>query len=152
MRSHPALTCRKFAAALEAAGVISDLDTIERIIIDVDPAKMVTIHVQRVGDERLLEIAAVLAGAQITERPRAVRYWARIHDDLIADGKAAWPAGVRPVRPDDSGPPGAGVRWWLMEDDDAPADLDGKRVELVVGRGQNAEDAPYVTHIERRVV
>ncbi len=53
-----------FAKALEAAGIVSDLDTIERIVIDVQAQNLVKIHVQRTGDERLIDLAAILAGGK----------------------------------------------------------------------------------------
>ena len=54
---------RDFARALEQAGVVSDLNSIERIVIDVRADDMVRVHVQRLGDERLIDLAALLAGA-----------------------------------------------------------------------------------------
>jgi hypothetical protein len=54
------ITGREFAQALEAAGVVSDLGTIERIVIDVRAAGAVHVHVQRIGTERLLSIAPLL--------------------------------------------------------------------------------------------
>jgi hypothetical protein len=54
-------TGREFAKALEAAGIVTDLNTIERIVIDVPAHDLVRIHVQRVGDERLPSIAEMLA-------------------------------------------------------------------------------------------
>ena len=51
---------REFAKALEAAGVVSDLNTIERIVIDVRADDVVHVHVQRMGTERLLSIAPLL--------------------------------------------------------------------------------------------
>ena len=150
MTSHRTLSVREFAAALEAAGVITDIDTITRVIIDVDPAKSVEIHIQRIGDERLLDIVPMLAGAQVIEQPKAVRYWVQVVDDLISGDHAfTWPAGLRPVRPDESAPPpDTNSRWWLFEDDDAPPELAGKKVELTFSR----TDRGPAKIIERRVV
>lgn len=51
-----------FAKALEDAGVVHDLNTVTRIVIDIrDAMKPVDIHIQRLGDERLIDLAAVLA-------------------------------------------------------------------------------------------
>jgi hypothetical protein len=50
---------REFAKALEAAGVVSDLDTIERIVIDVRWDR-VDVHVKRIGTGRLLGVAPLL--------------------------------------------------------------------------------------------
>jgi hypothetical protein len=51
----------QFAKALEAAGIISDLDSIERVIIDIRSGDLVRVHVQHAGDERLLSVAGMLA-------------------------------------------------------------------------------------------
>ena len=56
---------RKFAKALADAGVVSDLDRIKRIVIDVRPDDVVRVHVQRIGDGRLIDVAAMLAGAEV---------------------------------------------------------------------------------------
>ena len=53
---------RVFAQALADAGVVSDLDTIMRIVIDVRAHEPVWIHVQRLGDDRLIDLAAMLTG------------------------------------------------------------------------------------------
>jgi len=55
--------------------------------------------------------------------------WVLISDELTAAG-ITWPDGMRPVRADDRTPPHYGTRWWLIEDDGAPPELDGRRVEL----------------------
>jgi hypothetical protein len=152
--NHATLTVPQFAKALEAAGVVSDIDSITRIVIDIDPAKLVEIHIQRAGDARLLDIVPMLTGARVVEQPKAVRYWVLIADEVIAaiDGQRAettWPACLRPLRPDESAPPpDAHCRWWLFEDADAPAELDGKKVELTFNR--IAFEQPTVT--DRRVV
>ena len=54
-----------FAKALEEAGVISDLDNIERIVIDVQVYQPIRVHVQRLGDERLIDLAGMIAGAEV---------------------------------------------------------------------------------------
>jgi hypothetical protein len=140
MTNHATLTVPEFAKALESAGVISDIDSILRVVIDIDPAKCVEIHIQRVGDERLLGVVPMLAGAQVIEQPKAARYWVLVADNLMRGVSPGpeWPACLRPVRPDDSAPPpDAYSRRWLFEDDDAPAELDGKKVELTFCRVDN---------------
>ena len=57
-----AITGRQFAQALEAAGVVSDLSTIERIVIDVTASDFVKVYVKRIGDERLINLAELLTG------------------------------------------------------------------------------------------
>jgi hypothetical protein len=56
---------RVFAKALEEAGVVSDLDGIERIVIDVRPDDVIRVHVQRIGDWRVIDLAEMLAGAEV---------------------------------------------------------------------------------------
>jgi len=63
----------------------------------------------------------------------AARYWVLISDDLM-NSNPQWPDGLRPVRSDDGVPPDTHNRWWLMEDDGAPATLEGKQVELTFTR------------------
>jgi len=64
----------------------------------------------------------------------AARYWVLMSDELMESPDLRWPDGLRPVRPDDGVPPDAHSRWWLLEDDGAPATLEGKRVELTFTR------------------
>jgi hypothetical protein len=61
-------TGRAFAKALEEAGVVSDLNTVERIVIDID-SMMARVYVQRIGDKRLLgafsgPLGMMLAGTE----------------------------------------------------------------------------------------
>ena len=77
----------------------------------------------------------------------AVRYWVQVADELMRDTALQWPSCLRPVRPADSAPPPDNdSRWWLFEDDGAPAELDGKKVELTFTRIDS--ERPVVT--ERR--
>jgi len=64
---HPRLiTGRAFAAALVAAGVIPEADSVQRIVIDVkDPMEPVIIHIERFGDERLLDVVRTLDGIEV---------------------------------------------------------------------------------------
>jgi hypothetical protein len=63
---------------------------------------------------------------------------------LLPDGlRLAIPAAIQH---DPRGP----ASWYRFEDDSAPAELDGKRVELILGR-QGREGAKSVI-IERRVI
>lgn len=66
----------------------------------------------------------------------AVRYWALMSHDLMAHkDELRWPDGLRPVRQATDGPgPSRDCAWWLLEDDGAPADLEGRRVELTFTR------------------
>ena len=61
----------------------------------------------------------------------ATRYYVLASDDLMAMN-LSWPACLRPVEQLPAYQPllHPGMHWWLFEDDDAPAELDGKNVEL----------------------
>lgn len=91
--------------------------------------------------EEALDLACYLRQA-MAERDgqhgsSAVRYWVQVADDLMRSvhGPLDWPESLRPVRADESAPPpDAYSRWWLFEDDDAPPELDGKKVELTFSR------------------
>jgi hypothetical protein len=72
-----------------------------------------------------------------------VRYWVMVSDDLM-DAQPQWPSTLRPV--ERGGIIQPGMRWWLFEDDDAPADLDGKEVEL------NLLSSGAVVIVERTVM
>jgi hypothetical protein len=66
----------------------------------------------------------------------SARYWVLIADELM-DSDPQWPDGLRIAEP---GPlqrpwsPDPHARWWLLEDDGAPASLEGKLVELIFTR------------------
>lgn len=61
----------------------------------------------------------------------AARYWTLVTDDLI-DAAPQWPPMLRPV--ERGGIEHPGTHWWLLEDDDAPEDLDGKEVDVTLTR------------------
>ena len=44
--------------ALQAAGIIDQLDTITRVIIDAKAGELVHLYVCRYGDERLIDVVA----------------------------------------------------------------------------------------------
>jgi hypothetical protein len=54
------LPVAEFARALEAAGVVSDLDSIERIVIDLDPHDVVKVYVQRIAGPEIKQVAGLL--------------------------------------------------------------------------------------------
>lgn len=63
-----------------------------------------------------------------------VRYHVLVSDDLMAS-EPAWPACLRPVEQEPTDPEmHPDMHWWLFEDDDAPPELAGKRVELSFAR------------------
>jgi hypothetical protein len=64
----------------------------------------------------------------------SVRYWVLMSHELMNSGPR-WPDGLRPVRQAEDGPgPSPDCAWWLLEDDGAPATLEGRRVELTFTR------------------
>lgn len=135
MASKGILPAVQFARALEAAGVVSDLDTITRIVIDVDPRNVVQVYVQRVAGPELKQVAGLLGEmmrggrAENPDAPRGVRYWT----DLPAEGdftmRALSACGVRII---EQGPrTGPRTEMYLVEDPGAPAGLSGRTVSLV---------------------
>lgn len=142
-------TGRAFAKALEEAGVISDLNTVQRIVIDID-AVAAHVYVQRIGDKRLLDAISGPLGMMLAdaEPERAVRYWAAFAQDLLNletfDALAA--AGVRVV---EQGPwRDTQTRMVLIEDAGAPPELAGREVDLIMHR----EGGGVATVAERRVI
>lgn len=62
-----ALRAEKFCQALAEAGVIQeDLRYVRRIVIDARAGHMVTIYLERLGDERLLNVAVTLEGVEVS--------------------------------------------------------------------------------------
>jgi hypothetical protein len=63
--------------ALRDAGIIRENGYVRRVIIDINVTNAVVIHVERYGDERLLDVIRTLDGAEIrtgtpAENPAAV--------------------------------------------------------------------------------
>ena len=147
MPSSSYLPVAQFAKALEAAGVVSDLDSITRLVIDVNPAEGVTVYVQRVAGPELKDIAGLLGEmmrdgcATNPEAPRGVRYWVLVSRELL-DSPAWTQAGLRRIEL------GAWedrhqARWVLFEDPGASPALEGLEVELTFER--HGFDAPRIT-------
>lgn len=65
MAANGILHARELARALEAAGVVHDINSIERIVIDISASHPVRVHVQRIGDKRLIGLAEILTGAEV---------------------------------------------------------------------------------------
>lgn len=75
----------------------------------------------------------------------SARYHVLASDELMAAGDLQWPEGLRPVEQEPADPGRyPGMHWWLLEDDGAPAELDGKRVELAFGIAAGDGDARSV--------
>lgn len=67
-------TGRAFAKALEEAGVISDLNSITRVIIDIQPGDLVRVYVERVGENRLLDAFSGPLGMMLAEHAPEPEY------------------------------------------------------------------------------
>lgn len=69
---HKLLNPQHFAKALTDAGVFTEDEMleVERLVIVAEPQSLVTIYVQKVVDERILDIAALLARAEIVYAER----------------------------------------------------------------------------------
>ncbi len=59
---------RKMLDALIEAGIIRREDYVRRVVIDVQVGCAVILHVERFGDERLLNVARTLDGTEIEIR------------------------------------------------------------------------------------
>jgi hypothetical protein len=80
------------------------------------------------------------------------RYQILIADPLLQMG-LQWPPGTGLVRQLECGP--AGTHWWLFDDPEAPGDLEGKQVELKLGRapaGDGPDAAPVPRIASRRAI
>lgn len=67
------------------------------------------------------------------------RYQILIPDPLLAM-KPQWPEGCALVERGEPGP--AGTHWWLFDDPEAGAELEGQRITLKLERGRKSEDEP----------
>jgi hypothetical protein len=75
---------------------------------------------------------------------KGVRYWVQVNDEFMAS-EPDWPVELRVVERGGSVCPG--VRWWLFEDEGAPAEIEGREVELTFSRPTSGR----AQVIERRV-
>jgi hypothetical protein len=62
-RLHP--RSQKVFDALKEAGIIRDGDYVRRVVIDINVDCAVVVHVERYGDERLLNLVRTLDGIEI---------------------------------------------------------------------------------------
>lgn len=82
-------------------------------------------------------------------------YWVLVADELLDSMRPfLLPDGIRladPIGPEPGDPPGAySAHWHRFADDNAPGELEGRQVELVLGRrGRNPAKTVI---IERRVL
>lgn len=153
MARNSILPAVQFARALEAAGVVSDLDSIQRIVIDVDPHDLVKVYVERVAGPELKDVAGLLGemmrdGRAVSpDAPKGVRYWVTMADELL-DGpemeRSFREAGLAVVKV--GGRVDRYSRMVQVEDAGASPELEGRLVELTF---QRAGDGP-VEVAERR--
>lgn len=57
----------KLIEALVGAGVITEGDRVRRVVIDLQVSHMPMIHIERYGDERLLDVFRGLQGVEIRQ-------------------------------------------------------------------------------------
>ena len=62
---------QKMFDALKEAGIVRDGDNVRRVIIDISVECPVVVHVERYGDERLLDLVRTLDGTEIELREQA---------------------------------------------------------------------------------
>lgn len=62
------IPAKRVIEALKDAGIIHEGDRVRRVVIDIGVDALPIIHIERFGDERLLEVVPVLTGVQIRER------------------------------------------------------------------------------------
>lgn len=62
---HRPITAEALHKALVAGGVIRDGERIRRLVIDAQVGHCVVIHVERFGDERLLDVVRSLEGVEV---------------------------------------------------------------------------------------
>lgn len=61
------ITSDAFFKALIAADVFRDGESVRRVVIDAQAGHGLMVHVERWGDDRMLEIAPVLTGIEVRE-------------------------------------------------------------------------------------
>lgn len=132
------LPVAEFARALEAAGVISDLDSVTRVVIDLDPRDVVKVYVERVAGPEIKGVAGLLGEmmrdgrAVDPDAPKGVRYWVLVGRELL--GSPYWAqAGLRRIELG-AWESGHQARWVLFEDPQASPELEGQEVDLVFER------------------
>ena len=78
----------------------------------------------------------------------AARYHVLAGDEVMAQREIPWPEGLRPVERGEASPYGA--HWHLFEDDNAPEELEGKRVELTLAR--RGRETGIIVIVNRKVI
>jgi hypothetical protein len=61
------ITCPAFCRALIQAGILTAADKPRRVVVDARRGHVVIVHVEYLGDERLLEVISTLDGALVRE-------------------------------------------------------------------------------------
>ena len=78
----------------------------------------------------------------------AVRYYVQVADEMTETRQIPWPEGLRPVEREES--TAHGSHWHLFEDDGAPEELDGRRVELTLAR--RGRETSMIVIVNREVL
>jgi hypothetical protein len=68
-RSHRPILADKWLKALAEVGVIDEDDYIHRVVVDAKVGNWIRVYVERVGDDRLLEVTQTLHGVEISSAP-----------------------------------------------------------------------------------
>jgi hypothetical protein len=63
------IMAEQLGQALADAGIVEDISSVRRIVIDAEAGHLVRIYVERFGDERLLKVAQTLDGIEISGVP-----------------------------------------------------------------------------------
>lgn len=62
----------KLIDALVASGILSEEDSATRVVIDLQVGHIPVVHVEKFGDERMLELVRALEGVQIRRGGEAI--------------------------------------------------------------------------------
>ena len=74
---------KKMLEALTRAGILRDGEYVRRVVIDIEVGSAVVVHVERFGDERLLELTKDFEGVHI-DRVESVPWLPHQRDQALA--------------------------------------------------------------------
>lgn len=83
-----AITADKIMQAWADAGIVDDIDTIQRFVVDLQCGHIPIIYIQRIGDDRLLSVAVTLEGIEISRDPDLAEQRQKALDILAAQPPA----------------------------------------------------------------
>jgi hypothetical protein len=78
----------------------------------------------------------------------AARYYVQVADEMMETRQIPWPEGLRPVQRGEGDCHGS--HWHLFEDDNAPEELDGRRVGLTLAR--RGRETGMIVIVKREVL